>query len=176
VRHLFPENSSAVRCQEKLCGGNSSVNLEGQPYSGRSSGLCYFKMPAAAVLPLLPSLHREMAIPDDDQILDEMQQAAFLFFWEQADANTGQVKDRALPAGNDSSTVSSIASTGFGLTALCICAQRSYQPASSILSRVQTTLNFLLYQMPEQNGFFFHFVGMSSGTWAFPSIDAAILL
>jgi hypothetical protein len=116
----------------------------------------------------------------DDQLLDEIQQAAFLFFWEQADPNTGQVKDRALAAGNDSSTVSSIASTGFGLTSLCIGAQRSYQPASNILSRVQTTLNFLLNQMPEQNGFFYHFVDMSSGARAFnsevSSIDTAILL
>jgi hypothetical protein len=116
----------------------------------------------------------------DAQLLDEIQQAAFLFFWEQADPNTGQVKDRALAAGNDSSTVSSIASTGFGLTALCIGAQRSYQSSSSILNRVQATLNFLLNQMPEQEGFFYHFVDMSSGARAFnsevSSIDTSILL
>ena len=32
----------------------------------------------------------------DDQLLEEIEKAAFLFFWEQADPNTGQVKDRAL--------------------------------------------------------------------------------
>jgi hypothetical protein len=116
----------------------------------------------------------------DDQLLDDIEQAAFLFFWEGADTDTGQVKDRALAAGNDSSTLSSIASTGFGLTALCIGAHRSYQPASPILSRVQTTLNFLLNQMPEQDGFFYHFVDMSSGARAsgseVSSIDTAILL
>jgi hypothetical protein len=116
----------------------------------------------------------------DDQLLDEIQQAAFLFFWEGADPNTGQIKDRALAAGDDSSTLSSIASTGFGLTALCIGAQRNYQPASTILSRVQTTLNFLLNQMPQQEGFFYHFVDMSTGARAtgseVSSIDTSILL
>jgi len=116
----------------------------------------------------------------DDQLLDEIQQAAFLFFWEGADPNAGQIKDRALAAGNDSSTLSSIASTGFGLTALCIGAQRSHQPASTILSRVQTTLNFLLNQMPQQEGFFYHFVDISTGARAtgseVSSIDTSILL
>jgi hypothetical protein len=42
------------------------------------------------------------------------------FFWEQASPTTGQVKDRAVAAGNDTRTLSSIAATGFGLTALCI--------------------------------------------------------
>src|ERR1700747_3485256 len=54
----------------------------------------------------------------DDQLLEEIEKAAFLFFWEQADPATGQVKDRALAAGNDTRTVSSIAATGFGLRAL----------------------------------------------------------
>ena len=48
----------------------------------------------------------------DDQLLEEIEKAAFLFFWEQADPNTGQVKDRALATGiNDTHTVSSIAAT-----------------------------------------------------------------
>ena len=71
----------------------------------------------------------------DDQLLEEIEKAGFLFFWEQADPTTGQVKDRALAAGNDTRTVSSIASTGFGLTALCIGDHRGYQPHSAIVTR-----------------------------------------
>ena len=59
--------------------------------------------------------------------MEEIEKAGFLFFWEQADPNTGQVKDRALAAGNDTRTISSIAATGFGLTALCIGDPRGYQ-------------------------------------------------
>jgi hypothetical protein len=118
----------------------------------------------------------------DDQLLEEIEKACFLFFWEQADLATGQVKDRALAAGNDTRTVSSIAATGFGLTALCIGAQRGYQATADITGRVRATLTFLLNQMQPrgQNGFFYHFVDMTTGTRAFTSevssIDTAILL
>src|SRR6202795_586758 len=50
--------------------------------------------------------------PTDDQFLDEIERATFLYFWEQASSTTGQVKDRAFAAGNDTRTVSSIAATG----------------------------------------------------------------
>ena len=118
----------------------------------------------------------------DDQLLEEIEKAGFLFFWEQADPMTGQVKDRALAAGNDTKTVSSIAATGFGLTALCIGAQRGYQASAEIAARVRATLSFLLNQLQPQgqNGFFFHFVDMTTGARAFTSevssIDTAILL
>jgi hypothetical protein len=118
----------------------------------------------------------------DDQLLEEIEKAGFLFFWEQADPTTGQVKDRALAAGNDTKTISSIAATGFGLTALCIGAQRGYQASADITARVRATLTFLLNQMQPQgqNGFFYHFVDMKTGARAFTSevssIDTAILL
>lgn len=116
----------------------------------------------------------------DDQFLDEIERAIFLYFWEQASSTTGQVKDRAFAAGNDNRTVSSISATGFGLTALCIADQRGYMTSANIIARVQATLSFLLNQMPNQNGFFYHFVDMSTGQRArnseVSSIDTAILL
>lgn len=92
-----------------------------------------------------------------------MENAGFLFFWEQADPTTGQVKDRALAAGNDTRTISSIAATGFGLTALRIGDQQGYQPQATIVSGVQTTLSFLAntLQPMGMNGFFYHFVDAS---------------
>jgi hypothetical protein len=117
---------------------------------------------------------------DDDAFLDEIEHAAFLYFWEQASSTTGQVKDRAHAGGIDSHTVSSVAATGFGLTALCIGSQRGYMSNSAILERVQTTLNFLLNEMPSQHGFYYHFVDMNSGQRVYlselSSIDTAILL
>jgi hypothetical protein len=115
----------------------------------------------------------------DDQFLDEMERAIFLYFWEQASSTTGLTKDRAFAAGNDSRTISSIAATGFGLTALCIADQRGYMSTANIIARVQATLTFLL-QMPNQNGFFYHFVDMNTGqragTSEVSSIDSVILL
>jgi len=116
----------------------------------------------------------------DEQLLDEIESAAFLYYWEQTDPNTGQIKDRALAAGNDTRTLSSIAATGFGLTVLCIGDQRGYLPSAQIAARVQTTLQFILDQLQGNNGFFYHFVDMSTGiragTSEVSSIDTAILL
>src|ERR1700675_923602 len=78
----------------------------------------------------------------DDQFLDNLEKASFLFFWEQASATTGMVKDRALAGGDDSRTLSSIAATGFGLSALCIAGQRDYADSSQLKARVLATLNF----------------------------------
>src|SRR5271156_4019456 len=115
----------------------------------------------------------------DDQFLDEIERAAFLYFWEQAGSATGQVKDRAFAAGNDTRTISSIAATGFGLAALCIADQRGYMASASVIARVQVALSFLL-QMPNENGFFYHFVDMNTGQRAgnseVSSIDSTILM
>ena len=116
----------------------------------------------------------------DDEFLDQIQRASFLFFWEQASPTTGQVKDRALAAGNDTRTVSSIAATGFGLTALCIGHKRGYGDAAQIQARVTATLTYLLNQLPNVQGFFYHFVDMNTGArvWncELSSIDTSLLL
>ena len=116
----------------------------------------------------------------DDDLLDEIERAAFAFFWENADAATGMINDRSLAAGDDPGTVSSIASTGFGLTTLCIGDSRSYANTGEITARVKITLDFLWNRLPHENGFFYHFVDKSSGTRAFQSevsvIDTSILL
>ena len=116
----------------------------------------------------------------DDEFLDQIENAIFQFFLEQASPTTGQVRDRALAAGNDSRTVSSIAATGFGLTALCIGHKRGYGDAAQIQARVTTTLDFLLNHLPNQNGFYYHFIDMNTGARVWnsevSSIDTSILL
>src|ERR1019366_5432295 len=97
--------------------------------------------------------------PADDQFLEDLEHANFLFFWEQADPHTGLVKDRARVngVGNGAAPkeiVASIAATGFGLTALCIGHKRGYIPLSSVGARVLTTLEFLSKKMTTHRGFF----------------------
>jgi hypothetical protein len=116
----------------------------------------------------------------DDQLLDEIQRAAFDYFWNEASPSTGQIKDRALAKGNNSRLMSSIAATGFGLAGLCIAHQRGYGKSADIVVRVQNTLRFVFHQMPHQHGFFYHFVDMSTGKrWEkceLSSIDSSLLL
>ncbi|MGC9199218.1 MAG: glucoamylase family protein [Acidobacteriaceae bacterium] len=106
----------------------------------------------------------------DNAFLDALEQQGCLYFWEQASPTTGQVLDHAaidLNGQMDTSTTeSSIAATGFGLTALCIADQRGYLPNvthAQIVARVQTTLNFYLNSMPHENGFFYHFNDVNTG-------------
>lgn len=115
----------------------------------------------------------------DDEFLDQLQQAIFLYFWEQASSTTGLVKDRALATGGDTRTVASIAATGFGLTSLCIGHKRGLGDVAQIQARVTATLTFLMNQV-NVNGFFYHFIDMNSGdrVWSseVSSIDTSILL
>jgi hypothetical protein len=117
----------------------------------------------------------------DEQLLDEIQRAIFDFFWTEASLKTGQVKDRALVSGtNDPHTMSSIAATGFGLTGLCIGDRRGYRKSAEILDRVRKTLRYIANDLPNEHGFFFHFVHMETGQrWEkseLSSIDTSILL
>jgi hypothetical protein len=116
----------------------------------------------------------------DDQFLDSIEQACFKFFWNESSAQTGQVRDRARSDGTGTTTVSSIAATGFGLTALCIADSRGYRPSAEIKQRVVTTLQFLLNTALQVNGFFYHFIDMNTGARAYnsevSSIDTSLLL
>lgn len=118
--------------------------------------------------------------PADDAFLEELEKANFRFFWEQGDPSTGLVKDRCNVRAADTSVVGSIASTGFGLTAICIGEKRGYVAPGEARHRVLTTLRFLWESMPNHRGFFFHFANTKTGEriWdsEVSSIDTAILM
>jgi hypothetical protein len=120
--------------------------------------------------------------PEDDQLLDDIERASCCFFWEQANPQTGLVKDRcnARMATTDNSTVASIAATGFGLTALCIADRRGFLSRSEARERVIATLQFMASKLPNHRGFFYHWADINTGerVWdsEVSSIDTAILL
>ena len=118
--------------------------------------------------------------PEDDAFLEELERATFRFFLEQSDPDTGLVKDRHNVRAATKNNVSSIAATGFGLTAFCIGAERNYMPAPEAVSRVLNTLDFLYSNMPVHRGFFYHWADSKTGerVWdsEISSIDTAILL
>jgi len=121
---------------------------------------------------------------EDEAFLDDLERQGCLFFWEQASVKTGQILDRArndLSDGKrDARRMASTASTGFGLTALCIADRRGYLPHAQIVDRVTDTLAWHLNHLPEVHGFFFHFSDVETGK-RFPgselsSIDTSLLL
>lgn len=116
----------------------------------------------------------------DEKVLEELERAISLYFWEQASPHTGLVRDRAKAKGIETRDVASIAATGFGLTAICIADKRGFIPSAHARARVLATLRYLWKRLPHQRGFFYHFVNMRSGERAWQSevssIDTTILL
>lgn len=135
---------------------------------------------------LLPALALAAAsawaqAPAGGAFVEDLQHRAFLFFWERSDPQTGLALDRAKADGSaESRRVASTASTGFGLTALCIGAERGWIARERAQTRVLATLRFLAARMPREHGWYYHFIDLRTGErqWSseLSSIDTALLL
>ncbi len=117
---------------------------------------------------------------EDEAFLDDLEHKTFLYFWEQANPQTGLIKDRCNVRVPDTYAAASIASTGFGLTGICIAEKRGFISYQDARLRVITTLDFLWKKLPTHRGFFFHFANINTGEriWdsEVSSIDTAILI
>jgi hypothetical protein len=154
---------------------------------------------AAALLPLANSallraarispdqLAQQSAPPDsspfyqvDEALLEEVESSAFRFFWEQANPETGIVRDRCNAVTPDKSDLGSIAALGFGLTALCIGDERRYVSHNEARNRALSALRFLWKKLPNHRGFFYHWANVNTGErlWdsEVSSVDTSILL
>lgn len=116
----------------------------------------------------------------DAAFLEDLSRREFRFFWEQADPKTGLVADRAGADGTSRGGVASVAATGFGLSALCLGAERGWIAPGQARARAKLTLRFLLQSAPQEHGFFYHFLDRTTGARAWKSevstIDTALLL
>jgi hypothetical protein len=118
-----------------------------------------------------------------DQLLDTLQHTAFNFFWYEANPANGLIKDRSAAG-----APCSIASVGFGLTAITIGIEHGWVSRAAARDRVLTTLN-TFWVGPQGSeatgkigykGFFYHFLDMTSATRTWTSelstIDTGLLL
>jgi hypothetical protein len=120
----------------------------------------------------------------DDALLEDLSRRSFRFFWEHADPQTGIVRDRArtdgTPTTGNARDVGSIASVGFGLSGLCIAAERAWVPRAQAIERARVTLRFFGERAYQNHGWFYHFVNLGTGEreWKseVSSIDTALLL
>ncbi|HYO63381.1 MAG TPA: glucoamylase family protein [Pyrinomonadaceae bacterium] len=122
----------------------------------------------------------------DDAFLEDLSRRSFRFFLEHSDPETGLVLDRARTDGaayapdTHHYNVASSASTGFGLTALCVAAERGWIPAADARDRTRRTLRFLAERAPHVRGWFLHWMDATTGErrWQseYSSIDTALLL
>jgi len=119
--------------------------------------------------------------PEDRAFLEDYAHRSFGYFWDHWNRHTGLVKDRAgvdgSPSGNNAA---STAATGFGLTALCLAAERAWAPKEQARQRVLTTLHFLWERAFHDHGFYLHFMDADNGqrtlSSEISSIDTALLL
>lgn len=120
----------------------------------------------------------------DEAFVDDLCKRSFQYFWDQADVNTGLVLDRSrcdgtlVPGRN--LRVASTALTGFYLTALCIGAERQWQPRDVCRERVRQALHHFTYSQENIRGWLYHFVNQQSGSRVWncevSTIDTAFFL
>ncbi|HTV60869.1 MAG TPA: glucoamylase family protein [Verrucomicrobiae bacterium] len=147
---------------------------------GRAASWLLADAPAQQAAPFTPLAGQLPFSADDDALLEDLEHRNFQFFWEQANPESGLVKDRCNVTIQDKSTLCSIAALGFGLTALCIGAKRGYVSHLEARGRALNTLRFLWRKLPNHRGFFYHWANFDTGerTWdsEVSSIDTGILL
>jgi hypothetical protein len=120
----------------------------------------------------------------DHAFLEDLERRSFEYFWEQADPHTGLVPDRArmdgAPLDENHQGTASIAATGFGLTGLCIAADRNWITRAQAAERTRNTLVFFASKAFNQRGWFYHWLDAKTGArrWSseVSSIDTALLL
>lgn len=120
----------------------------------------------------------------DPAVLDDIQQTSFNFFWSLANPVNGLCPDKSA-----SGSVCSIASTGFGLSAICVGADHGWITRDQAKQRVLTTLQ-TFWNLPQgpgtsgvigYNGLYYHWLDMTTGLrrvdWnsELSSIDTALL-
>ncbi|MGH7958882.1 MAG: hypothetical protein ACREH8_17995, partial [Opitutaceae bacterium] len=89
--------------------------------------------------------HSTYRLPAKDAtFLDDLQRRAVRYFVEQTEPASGLTLDRASIDGGIGDSPSSIAATGFALTAWCIADARGWTHPGDALRRVRLTLRFLV--------------------------------
>ena len=94
----------------------------------------------------------------DEALLDEVQQACFLYFWKEVGSPARLVRDRR------KAPVSSIAAVGFQLSSLPIGVERGWITRDQGRQRARTVLKSLLERKDnKRSGVYLHYPGMNTG-------------
>lgn len=142
--------------------------------------LLFFMIAISLIAPSLQAAEVELGL-SDEELLDTIQSHTFDFFAIEKNKRTGMVLDRAhnFKAGARKSS-SSIAATGFALTAYPVAVERGWLDKSMAYEITRRTLEFFLKSAASERGFFYHFLDPETGERSRRSelspIDTALLL
>ena len=116
-----------------------------------------------------------LAASDDDIFLDRVQYDSISYFVREMNPANGLIKDSSRPG-----SPSSVAAVGFGLTAICIGESRGWIAKEDAYRLVLRILKTFKETVPNERGFFYHFLDMRTAqrTWnsEISSIDTALFL
>ncbi|MBV9082519.1 MAG: hypothetical protein JOZ62_07590, partial [Acidobacteriaceae bacterium] len=135
---------------------------------------------AAAAYSGLVAAGRTKLSQSDDAFLDDLSHRSFRYFWEQSDPNTGITRGRARADGSDYPAerrdVGSTGDTGFGLTAMCIGAERGWVTRAQARDRVRNTLRaYASGPVANEHGWFYHWINIKTCRRTGATFDSAQL-
>ncbi len=132
-----------------------------KPPAGRSAKFGRIVQPAALA-----------DLPADD-LLEEVQQQTFRFFWEGAHPVSGLAFDRCTAAESPASAPAAIGGSGFGLMSIIVAVQRGWITRTAAVTRINAMLDVLM-RAPCYHGAFPHFLdGLTGATIPFGRKDDA---
>lgn len=131
------------------------------------------------------TLYRTDVRTDVSSVVTEELEASFGFFWDLANTDLdsggyGLIPDRYNTTNGTGGTIASIASVGFGLTALPVGVENGLITREEAEVRALNTLITFRDSLERTNGFWYHFLNMSNGERAWNSevsiIDSALFI
>ncbi len=134
---------------------------------------CIFLTMTCLTLMTIPA--QFAAASPDDAFLDKVEYDSLTYFAGEANHANGLVKDSSRPG-----APASTAAVGFGLAVLCIGDSRGWIEKGQAYERALKTLVTFRDKIPNEHGFFYHFLDMRTGArvWSseLSSIDTALFL
>lgn len=120
----------------------------------------------------------------DDDLLAFLEKKMFWYFWNEAGLATGLISDKSNNWAPESFLTASIATTGFGLSAITVAAERGWISHAQARQRVLTTLNYFRQMQSNTgrsyHGMWFHFLNRNTGQRDYNSevstVDSALFI
>ena len=111
----------------------------------------------------------------DEKFLEKLEYDSILYFVREVNPANGLIKDSSRPG-----SPASVAAVGFGLTAICIGESRGWIEKEEAKYLILKTLRTFRDGVPNEHGFFYHFLDMRTLSRAWnsevSSIDTALFL
>lgn len=112
---------------------------------------------------------------DDEEFLNKVERDSFAYFLKEYNPRNGLIKDSSRPG-----SPSSLAATGFGITALCVGESKGWISRQDAYDRILKTLYTFKYGVEREHGFFYRFLDVENGdrflNSEISSLDTALFL